>query len=229
MSYTYKQPRRTALHHDRNLKPSNRFVGFLCYAIPFLLVNGCIFYLATAKPKVEVTVGDSDDYITSPITIKVKSLLPTKEISASMDSQDLALEKNSRREYTAVVQKNGVLEITVTNFNTMYTTDFEQISGLDDNPPVIISSTIESDILTIVMEDSQSGIDFDSLFATSSAGVSQKPLTIDKTNYTATFSMDPLGLTVTVKDMAGHQVQDTYTSPVEVERNEDSGKSNRNS
>lgn len=222
MSYTYKQPRRTAMRYDKKPKPSSRLLGFLCYAIPFLLINGCIFYLVTAKPKIEVTVGDSNDYITSPVTIKIKSLLPTKGIVASMDSQELELEKTGRKEYVATVQKNGVLEITVTNFNTMFATDFEQISSLDDNPPTINSDSIESGILTIVMEDSQSGIDYDSLFATGSTGASQKPLTIDKTTSTATFKMDPLGLTVTVKDMAGHQVQSTYTSPVEVESNENS-------
>lgn len=222
MSYTYKQPRRTAMRYDKSPKSSNRFFAFLCYAIPFLLINGCIFFLVTAKPKIEVTVGDSNDYITSPVTIKIKSWLPIKGIVASMDSEELELEKTSRKEYLATVQKNGVLEITVTNFNTMYATDFEQISSLDDNPPAISSDSIEEGILTLVLDDSQSGIDYDALVATSTTGANQKPLTIDKTTSTVTFKMDPLGLTVTIKDMAGHEVQSTYTSPVEVESNETS-------
>lgn len=215
MSYTYKQPRRAGIQSGRPYQSGNKLLTFLVYLVPFVLINGCIFYLATAKPKLDVTLGDSNDYITSVTTIKIKSLLPTTSLTASMDSEDIELEKVSRKEYTATVKKNGVLEISAKNFNGMITTDFEQISNLDDNPPSISSNEIESGILTIVMEDTQSGIDYDSIYATDSTGANLKPLSLDKTNQSATFKMDPAGLTVFVKDAAGHQVQANYTSVVE--------------
>lgn len=214
MSYTYQQ-RRSGTRSGRSPKSRNPFITFLFYLIPFVLFNGCILFLVISKPKLAVTVGDSHDYVTSVATIKVKSLIPTTSLSASMDSEEIVLEKSGRKEYTATIMKNGILEITAKSINGTFTTEFEQISSLDDNPPSITNNVIESGILTITMEDSQSGIDYDSLTATDSAGSSQKPLSIDKSNATATFKMDSAGLNILVKDLAGHLVQMHYTSTVE--------------
>ena len=48
---------------------SNDFLTvILFYILPFIIINSVIFYLFTAKPKLEITVGDTEDYLTTTAT-----------------------------------------------------------------------------------------------------------------------------------------------------------------
>ena len=57
----------------------------LFYVLPFIVINSIIFYLFTAKPKVEITVGDTEDYLTTTATVRIRSLFPTKNLVIAKD------------------------------------------------------------------------------------------------------------------------------------------------
>ena len=67
--------------------------------------------------------------------------------------------------------KNGVIEITVASINGMVAAAYEPVDILDELPPSINEDfTIEDNVLTFTIEDSQSGVDFNSISGTTAMG-----------------------------------------------------------
>lgn len=175
----------------------------LFYVLPYLLINGLIFYFVTVKPKYTVTVGETTDYTTTSMTLNIKSILPTRNLSVSLNGEPLELETVDKKTYQASITLNGTIEVYLESFNGMAVSTYEHVNILDDEPPAIEVTSVEDGILTLSLADSQSGIDFSSLHATDSMGTVVQPLTVDKLNYTCTFPTDPNGMTLYVSDMAG--------------------------
>ena len=114
--HTYR--RRSSFSLEQLLQiPGIRLLLF--YILPFLVINGLIFFLVTAKPKYELTVGETHDYQTTDITFSITSHMPLKTVTITMDSQPLDLVKTGNKTYQATISKNGILEIYMENFNGM--------------------------------------------------------------------------------------------------------------
>lgn len=206
----------TGRRSRRPVSPVQNFFLFLLkYALPFLAINGLIFFLVTTKPQLSAETGSIDDYLSTQVIVRVKSFLPTKNLTASMDGKELVLTQNKKGQYSVTIEQNGVLELYIENMNGMSSTVFQSIDILDDTPPAIAKHYVEDGILTFELEDSQSGVDFSSIHAINSKEEEVSPLTIDKVKGSITFTMDPDGLTVFVKDMSGHEIQATFTSHME--------------
>lgn len=194
----------------------NEWVNLLLfYILPFIAVNTILFLCVTTRPKITLELADTHDYLTTEITMTVKSWFPTNAISLSMENEELELVKEKGRTYKATITKNGTVEATVTNINKMSTTLFEPVNILDDYPPTIDESNTVDGILTITVSDSQSGIDFDSIRAEDSTGQPVEALNIDRTNSSVSYVMDPAGLSVYIQDKAGNQVLGTFSSRME--------------
>lgn len=210
-SYTRNRAR-----NKRGDSPSSSFFSFLFkWALPFLIINGCIFFLVTSKPQLTIIGAKEDNFLSTMTTITIKSVLPTRNLTATMDGKPIELKKIGKKQYTATITKNGALEVSIENFNGMVTTEFYQVDVLDDNPPAIVNHDIEDGILTFELEDSQSGVDYASIYAIDSTQTRVIPLTVDKLNSLVTFTMDPRGLNVFVSDLSGHKIQATFTSHME--------------
>ncbi len=184
----------------------------LFYILPFIVFNGILFLLITSRPRFEVAVGETTDYQTTVITISQKSLLPVKEMTTSMDGEVIELQKVSSRQYAASIHKNGALEVSMKGINGMTRTVFEHINILDDAPPAVNDSSLESGILTIVFEDSQSGLDYQSIYAVNSMNEQIYPISVDKVTNSASFAMDPDGFVVHASDLSGNELQATFKS-----------------
>lgn len=184
----------------------------LFYVLPFLIVNAIIFYCATTRPKVEIAVADTNDYLSTEVTVTIQSWFPTKDVQFSMAGEALEAEKGKKRTYTIIVTKNGTVEATVTNINGMKIAQSEQVDVLDDNAPNIENTEIEDGVLTFTVSDSQSGVNFDSIYAKNSLDEQPTPLSIDRAKSTMSFEMDPKGLHVYVQDKAGNKKEYNFTS-----------------
>ena len=184
----------------------------LFYVLPFLVFNSILFFFVTAKPKLELTVADTKDYLSTDITLTVKSWFPTKTVSMVMDGEQLTLTKGKKRTYTATVFKNGSIEASAVNLNGMPAAQFEHVNVLDDNPPAFESTDILDGVATLTLSDSQSGINFDSIYAMNSQEQRVEPLTVDRATNTLSYEMDSAGLHVFAQDRAGNEVQGTFTS-----------------
>jgi len=194
-------------------KQQNEWGGaLLFYVLPFLVLNGLIFFCVTSQPKIEVEIADTRDYVVTEVTLTVKSFFPTKNIQLSLDDEKLELIKGKKRTYTAAITKNGTLEASVTNINGMSVILYEHANVLDDLPPNVDYTSNGDGIVFVTVTDSQSGVDFDSIYAVDSTGQRVEPLTLDRSANAVSYEIDPAGLHVFAKDKAGNEVQRNFTS-----------------
>lgn len=206
-------PTRAELEQYRRRSDKDGFLHILLfYILPFIVFNSVIFILVTATPKVSITVAETGDYLTTEVTIRTQSLLPLKSITADLDGEIIDLGKKEKGAYTIVIAKNGLLDVELTGFNGMKSAQYEHIDILDDTPPVIENAHVDDGIVTITFTDSQSGINIDSVHAADSVGQTVKPLNVDPSTNTFSFTMDPAGLRVSGQDRAGNAVQGVFTS-----------------
>lgn len=183
----------------------------LFYILPFVTVNGLIFFLATTRPKYELVVEGTNDYRTTDITFTIKSVMPLKEVTIKMDAEPLDLEKVGKKKYRATITHNGSLEIYMKNFNDMALLEYEYIDILDNESPTIEDAVSEEGILSFTVSDTQSGVDFSSICAITSTGEQILPLSADRATGRVSFQMDLNGLVVQVKDMTGNEFQTTFS------------------
>ena len=91
----------------------NRFLhNLLWYVLPFIVFNLLLLFLVTASPRIELTVGDTTDYKTVDVSLKVKSLIPIRKLTTTLESQDIEFKKEGGV-YHATLTNNGALEIYV--------------------------------------------------------------------------------------------------------------------
>lgn len=206
--HTYRSSRPYKYH---NTLDSNLIQLLLFYILPFILVNGIIFFLVTTKPKYEVVIEGTSDYRTTDITFTIKSVMPLKEVTIKMDAEPLDLVKVGKKTYRSTVNHNGSLEIYMKNFNGMALLEYAHIDILDDEPPAIEDYVSEDGLLSFTIIDTQSGVDYSSISALTSAGQQILPLNVDKATGRVSFQMDPNGLSVSVKDMSGNEYLTTFS------------------
>ena len=211
--------RSTASRQDqrRTHKPQkNGNTGFsrilLCYILPFLVVNLAIFFIVTATPKIEIDISDTTDYKTLDVSFKIHSLLPLKKMTTTLESQPIEFKKE-KGVYHAVLESNGTLEIYALSLNGMQAQDIEHIAVLDDTAPSFDEENVvmENGKLILTIEDSISGINYDSIYATDDSGTKILPDSCDKENGEVTFKLEEGSLAVYVEDMAGNPNQAAFS------------------
>ena len=97
------------------------------------------------------------------------------------------------------------------NFNGMSVSNYEVVDILDDEAPSITSYDMNEGQLTVVVTDSQSGIDYDSLYGTAPDQTVVLPSSIDKTTGTVVFPIDQNGLTLSIKDLSGNEYLPSFS------------------
>ena len=140
--------------------------ALLFYILPYLVINGLIFFVVTATPDINLNVAETDDYQNTQVEFEVKSILPISEMTVQMESVDVPYTETSRHHYISDISHNGMFYVTVKSWNGMQTTNYVNVSVLDDTAPSIDEETcnIANGYLTFVIEDSQSGVDYDSIY-----------------------------------------------------------------
>ena len=197
-------------HEHKNSNDTVRVLLF--YVLPFIIFNTILFLLVTSRPRFEINVGETTDYQSTVVTITQKSLIPVTEMATSLDGEVLELQKVGSRQYAVSIHKNGALEVSMKGMNGMTRTTFEHISILDDAPPAVSDSSIDQGILTVTFEDSQAGLDYQSIYAVDSMNQQIYPISVDKVTNSATFAMDSNGLVVHAADLSGNEMQATFKS-----------------
>lgn len=185
---------------------------FLFYVLPFVVFNGILFYIVTARPALTCTVSDTNDYLSTTVNVEITTMFPTKELTVTMDGEPLELVKTKNRSYTATVYNNGSIEATVLNLNGMSATAFEHVNVLDDNPPSVENASVVDGILTLTVTDSQSGVDFDSIYALDPAGEQVGPVSVNRDANTLSYKMESGSLTVVALDKAGNEARSNITA-----------------
>lgn len=191
----------------------NRFLhNLLWYVLPFIVFNLLLLFLVTASPRIELTVGDTTDYKTVDVSLKVKSLIPIRKLTTTLESQDIEFKKEGGV-YHATLTNNGALEIYVEGWNGMPARQNEHIAVLDDTAPSIDEETVvmEDGKLELIAKDNISGINYEAVYATDDAGKRTAPVSYDKETGRITFDLEKDSLTVYLEDMAGNANQAAFS------------------
>lgn len=222
-SYTAPRSDRSPASHGSRRSPKhsnngrsgneNRFLhNLLWYVLPFIVFNLLLLFLVTASPRIELTVGDTTDYKTVDVSLKVKSLIPIRKLTTTLESQDIEFKKEGGV-YHAALTNNGALEIYVEGWNGMPARQNEHIAVLDDTAPSIDEETVvmEDGKLELIAEDNISGINYEAVYATDDAGKRTAPVSYDKETGRITFDLEKGSLTVYLEDMAGNANQSAFS------------------
>lgn len=202
--------RKTNSGYQHDTGRSGFLTVLLFYVLPFIVVNGLIFFLVTAKPEGEVTINESSDYISTTMELKIKSLLPIKNVELALDGTPIEAVKTGSKTYTATLKNNGMLKIKLTSFNKMKTILDEQVNVLDDTPPAVKDNLFEDGILSFRLEDTQSGVDFSSISACDDDNPEILPLSIDRSTGLITFEMKKENMTIKARDKTGNELHVTF-------------------
>ena len=206
-SYQNQSSRQSS--HTRRRSDGFRHV-LLFYVLPFLIFNGILFYCVTASPKLTIEVADTQDYLTTQVRVQVTSLFPVKSLEVTLVGTPLEMTQESKRSYVVTVNKNGSVEADITNINGMFGQFFDHVNVLDDVPPTFDSPKFDKDILTLNVNDSQSGVNFDSIKAVNADGQSIEPLVFDRSSGIISYKVGSNGIQITALDKAGNEVQRSY-------------------
>ena len=214
-SYTAPRSSRRNTYNLRSWKDNPILYRLVFFILPFFAFNFILFMLVTSSPKIKLTVADTKDYKTVDISFEIKSLLPIRQMTATLESQPIELTKE-KKIYRTTLSTNGTLEINAVSLNGMTHKVVEHIAVLDDAIPAIDDTdyVMENGILTIHVEDSQSGINFGTIYATDQEGQTVKPTKMNKDTGEITFDLEAGSLDIYVEDMAGNANRATFSLSV---------------
>ncbi len=205
-----RSPKRSSNGHFGN---ENRFLhNLLWYVLPFIIFNLLLLFLVTSSPRIELTVGDTSDYKTVDVSFRVKSLIPIRKLTTTLESQDIEFQKEGGV-YRTSLASNGALEIYVESWNGMPARQNEHIAVLDDTAPAIDEENVvmEDGKLELTAEDNVSGINYETVYATDDEGKKVTPVSYDRETGRITFDLEKGSLTVFLEDMAGNANQASFS------------------
>lgn len=185
---------------------------FLFYGIPFVIINLIIFFLATSRPNVKLEITDEHNFQNVVLTVKHNKFYPVKKLEVLFNNEPLELNKEETGTsiiYTATLNKNGGISAVIYGFNGMSDAEYENVGSIDEEPPIIqgeVTQVGKNSEVLVSFEDSQSGVDISSVYATTPNGLRVDPLSVNEANHEATFNLDNYGsLDVHVSDKVGNQ------------------------
>ena len=199
-------------YNTQSWKDNRILRNLVFYVLPFVVVNLILFTLITASPKIELTIGETTDYKTVDISFRVRSFLPIREMTVTLESQPVEVERSDGA-YRATLDSNGTLEIYAEGWNGMSVRDNEHIAVLDDAAPVIDQEdyVLEDGHLEFLVSDSQSGVDFSSIYGTEADGQNVRPASYSEDTGRVVFEMEGSDVTVFVSDFAGNISQAAFS------------------
>ena len=186
------------------------FFGFL---IPFLIINGIIFYIYIQTPKITVIDTDSEDYEENKIKFSVDCKLPLNNVKTYFYDNEIPYTKLGNI-YTVDITDNGIYQINVVAMNFSSNSYTFEVETLDNVPPTIDlnSAIITGNNLILAVQDDQSEINYDQVYATLSNGEKIKPVNTDQSSGTIQFQIDEGNkIIVHVEDINGNSSETSFT------------------
>lgn len=154
----------------------------LFYVLPYVVINGIIFLLVCSRPRVNIDVLGTNNYISADVEFQVNSFLPLRVLNVTLESEPVEYVKSGNT-YSLSITQNGTFMVEATSINGMQVREFVNIGLLDETAPNLDESSTEisSGVLSFVIKDNQAGVDYDSIYAVTDAGENLVPSEVDKT------------------------------------------------
>ncbi|MDD7718196.1 MAG: hypothetical protein PUJ11_01655 [Eubacteriaceae bacterium] len=141
-------------------RPKFRYVKRIIYISLLILI---LLPLAFLKPNIVAERVDVDSPTNATYEVSVKTMLPVKALSATLDGVPISVEQTGSKEFRTTASKNGLLELTAVSLNGQVTKAQYQVEHLDMDAPVYTGSFCEDGLVHILVKDTFSGIDIDNV------------------------------------------------------------------
>lgn len=161
---------------------------------------------------VEVTWVEGTPLGSPIVQVTAKSIVPVESITASIGDYSLEVYQVSDGIYQIHPDANGTLMVTVTLANKQFTEHKVEVTGVDVEPPTLVSSQLVNGELEIFFSDDISDIDFSTVYAVDTAGKVVYPLRHDSDAVSVTFDYPEDHLNIFVSDTCGNTLQLVLTT-----------------
>lgn len=146
------------------------------------------------------------------IQVLAKSIVPVESITASIGEYSLDVYQVSDGIYQIHPNANGTLLVTVTLTNKQFTEHKVEVTGVDVEPPVLVSSQLVDGEVEIFFSDDISAIDFTTVYAVDPQAQVVYPLRHDPEAVSVTFAYPEDYLNIFVSDTCGNTLQLVLTT-----------------
>ena len=175
----------------------------LAYLCTLLLILMPLLFI---KPTIIAERTKVDSAQSAVYNIRVKTLLPIREVTADLDGHPIALTKKDTHTYTAEVTSNGTLTIHAEGMNAQTSLRSYKVSSLDTEKPKLLDSYSRHGVVYLDVSDTYSGINYDAI-----SGL--VPKSINKKTGTISFMIPKQPTTIKIPDNAGNELE-LLLSPV---------------
>jgi hypothetical protein len=133
-------------------------------------------------------------------SIKVDTMLPVKSVTAVLDNYRLPVYEVNGHEYTIEPTKNGNVELTVELFNGQSVSQKLDVMNADVTHPRLLSYAVGNDSYELYLSDDGVGVDYESIYAETSAGDIIYPESYNRQTGLVTFGADAVETQVYIPD-----------------------------
>ena len=192
--------------------------GFL---VPFVVINGLIYFLYTAHPTINIITNDNaiEDNGTANISFTIDCPIPLSSIVVYRNEEDDTINEIPYTKlgdtYNINISENGTYIIVAKSLNNSIAKTSTYIDTLDNTPPTIHmeNAVFFGKSITFEISDDQSGINYDNLYSVDDSGRQEHPQSLDESSGTVTFRFENTNsLTIHVEDMSGNSIETTIES-----------------
>ena len=146
--------------------------------------------------------------------VSVDSLFPINHISATLNGEVVPVVSMKGGEFSISFAQNGIATITATALNHQSQSTTFNIASIDTNSPSLVYSYRNGDFIYIVVNDADSGIDFENIVAYTSINTAVSPHSYDEETGTIVFQNITQPLNLSVPDKKGN-VLHVILTPIE--------------
>lgn len=189
----------------------NKIVKIILIILLLVVLNGILLFIATRVPKINIEHNKDESYKNTQVVFTVDCQIPLKSVKTSIDGEEVNYIENGGKYYVDS-KINGTLKISAKAINGIESVFNYSISQIDDSLPVIDPSSVSitAGILTLTVSDTQSGINYDSIYAMDSFNKKIQPSYVNKDLGIVQFKMDTDSLVVHIEDTMGNAIETTY-------------------
>lgn len=165
--------------------------------LPFLFI----------APSFSIDTSDKDYTSTPAYNLEVDTFMPVARITATIDGRNTPVYEVDSHKYSVEPVINGKMKVTVTLINKQQTTQYVDVTCVDMDVPVLVSSKWDKENIYLTMSDAGSGVNFSEIRATDLNGNTIKPLRTDPAKGLIVFKYPTEPVNVYIPDNAGNSLQ----------------------
>ena len=192
--------------------------GFL---VPFIVINGLIYFLYTAHPTINIIKNENaiEENGTANISFTIDCPIPLSSIIVYRNEEDDTINEIPYTKlgdtYNININENGTYIIVAKSLNNSVAKTSTYIDTLDNTAPIIHleNAVLLGKSITFEISDDQSGINYDNLYSIDDSGRQEYPQSLDESSGTVTFRFENTSsLTIHVEDKSGNSIETTIES-----------------